>query len=181
VTGSTGLIIYNLQTLSLATTTPDQFNKVDFLASFNVTDTAANIPGNPFASAVVTFHGQYSATNVTAGSLTTLPITWVQYGSNTSATVASVVLGTPGNTQTFTFTINPGDFLSSQAPSGGLGSFAVDATVTNGGTLPSGGSGSGTVSATPEPASLVLAGLGLPLFVVLRRRMKNAPAQIAIA
>jgi hypothetical protein len=190
VSGSSGIIIYNLKTQSQqSSATPDSFNNVDFLASFNVTDTAANVPGNPFGSAVVTFHGQYNATNVSAGSLTKGAINWVNDQGNTSATQASVVLGTPGNTQTFTFSINPGDFLSSQAPGGGVGSFAVEATVANGGSLPSGGSGSGegsgggggTVSAAPEPASLVLAGLGLPLFVLLRRRMKKAQAEANIA
>ncbi len=198
VAGSTGIIIYNLQTISTqGSATPDQFNKVDFLASFNVTDTAANTGSNPFASAVVTFHGQYSASNVTGASLTggtTTPaapvITWVPYGTNSSATTASVVLGTPGPTgtvQTFSFSISPTDFLSSQAPNGGLGSFAVDATVTNGGTLPTNGSGQGenggggTVSSAPEPASLVLAGLGLPLFIVLRRRVKKAQTEANVA
>jgi PEP-CTERM motif len=182
VTGSTGIIIYNMTTLSQqASATPDSFNNVDFLASFNVTDTKTNFPGNPTASAVITFHGQYNASNVSAGSLTKGAITWINDQGNVSATEATVVLGSGSDVRTYDFQINPGDFLSSQAPGGGVGSFAVDATVTDGGTTGGSGETGPPPSQTPEPASLVLAGLGVPLVVFLRRRFKKANAELAIA
>lgn len=178
VTGSTGIIIYNMTTLSQqSSATPDSFNNVDFLASFTVTDTKTNFLGNPTASALITFHGQYNASNVSAGSLTKGAINWVNDQGNVSATEATVVLGSGSDVRTYDFTINPGDFLSSQAPNGGVGSFAVDATVTNGS---AGGSGDPPPTSTPEPASLVLAGFGFPLLLLVRRRLKKGPTETTI-
>jgi hypothetical protein len=168
--GSTGIIIYNMTTLSQQlSSSPDKFSGVDFLASFKVSDT------NSFQTATVTFHGKYTATNVSSSSLTqgNPTVAWIPDQGNLSANEAQVTLG--GNL--YDFLISPSDFLSSQSPGGGVGSFAVDVGV-NG---PAQGSGDTPPTGTPEPASLVLAGLGLPFFLLLRRRMKNAQADATVA
>ena len=184
VAGSTGIIIYNMQTQSVAgsgANGPDSFNNVDFLATFTVSDTKT------LSTGTITFHGQYNATNVTAGSLTKGTINWINDRGNTDplgksnplGTEASIVLGSGADLRTYDFNINPGDFLSSLAPNGGLGSFAVEATVTDGGV--SGSGGETQPSATPEPASLALAGFGFPLVVLLRRRLKKSKSEAAVA
>jgi hypothetical protein len=172
LTGSTGLIIYNMATVSTQSGAPDSFNNVDFLASFTVSDTKTLQTGT------VTFHGQYNATNVSPGSLTKGVTNWVNDQGNVSATEASVVLGTGSDVRTYDFQIKPGDFLSSLAPNGGVGSFGVEATATDGN---AGSSGEIPPTGTPEPASLVLAGFGLPLFVLMRRRLKKNKSDATVA
>jgi hypothetical protein len=158
-TGSgNGIVLYNLALLQNGVPFGQElnsFNNVDFLASFTVSDTKTN------TSALVTFHGKWNGTNNTSQS-----IAWVNDQGNLSATEAYRVLGIGTDTRTYDFKINPGDLVTTSDINGnGVGTLAVDATVT----------------ATPEPASLMLAGFGLPLVVLMRRRLKKGQSELSVA
>jgi hypothetical protein len=185
VNGNSGIIVYNMTTFSQDTSlNPANFHGpdgtgTDFLASFTVQDTKGL--GTPTGSALVTFHGKFDASNVTANSLSKPTITWLPVAGNVgldgkpaSGTEAAIVLGSGADQHTYDFNIS--GFVSSQAPSngtvGGDGSFAVDAQVFDGNVL---GSGE-TPPVAPEPTSLLLAGFGLPLVVLVRRRMNKGQA-----
>jgi hypothetical protein len=169
--GNSGIIIYNVTTTSTAPDgSPDSFTNVPFNLAVTLTDVKGT--GSASLSAVssgtVNFAGLFNATNVTNKSLLPGTNTW------TSPTTANITLGAPDtgwnnyNVQVISFT-PPGQ------PGGAPGSIEAVVTITPG-TAPPGGSGETPPSATPEPASLVLAGLGLPLVVLLRRRMKKDQA-----
>jgi len=176
--GDSGIIIYNMNTDSSATdSAPDSFSNVPFNLSINLTDIKAtgSVSPSAVATGTVNFSGLFNATNVTAKSLLPGMPGWSLVPGNGSPTTASVTLGSD-DTGWRTYNVQISSFTSPGEPGGAPGSIQaivniVDATGPGGGpTDPPPPPPSGA----PEPASLVLAGLGLPLVVLLRRRMKKA-------
>jgi hypothetical protein len=166
--GNSGIIIYNVTTTSTATdSAPDSFTNVPFSLAVTLTDIKAT--GSSSASAVTTgavnFSGLFNATNVTSKSLLPGVNTW------TSPISGNLVLGAD-DTGWNNYNIQIVSFTPPGQPGGAPGSIEAVVTITpaNG----PGGSGETPPSGTPEPASLVLAGLGLPLIVLVRRRLKKA-------
>ena len=169
--GASGIIIYNMTTTSTALdTAPDSFSNVPFNLAVTLTDIKATSSSSLSAvtSGAVNFAGLFNASNVTTKSL--LP------GSNswTSPTSANVVLGAD-DVGWRNYKVDVVSFTPPGQPGGAPGSIQAVVTIT-----PAdgpGGSGEGPPpNATPEPTSLVLAGLGLPLIVLARRRLKKAQA-----
>lgn len=168
--GNSGIIIYNLTTTSTALdTSPDSFSSVPFTLAVTLTDIKATSSGSGTkkTSDVVSFDGLFSASNVTTKSLFPGPTSW------TSATTAEVTLGAD-DVGWRKYSVSLFSFTPPGQPGGAPGSIQaiVEITPTDG----PGGSGEGPPpppSATPEPASFLLAALGLPAFVLIRRRMKK--------
>ena len=181
--GSSGIIVYSVTSNSFATdASPDSFLNVPFNLAINLTDVKSTGSASPGAtpSGVVNFAGLFNATNVTGKSLLPGMSTWTQVPGNTSPTSASITLGA-SDTGWNTYTVTLSSFTPPGQPGGGAGSIGAIVTVTPA----SGPSGSGSggdggdntaPSAAPEPASFVMAALGLPLVVLLRRRMKKDQA-----
>ena len=129
----------------------------------------------------------FNASNVTTKSLLPGMTVVHQVSGNTSATSASLVLGA-SDTGWNTYTVQIGSFTPPGQPGGAPGSIEAIVTVTPGGSPGgSGGTGGGgstsgsgdggsSPSAAPEPASLVLAALGLPLFVLYAAASKRKPS-----
>jgi hypothetical protein len=198
--GNSGIIIYNM-TLKGSTTSTDTFTGVPFSLSLSLTDLLATSPlasGAVNASGTVNFTGKFSATNVTSTSL--FPVTnlsatggpiiggvqWTTTGANAapgstflSPSSAYVKLGSDGSGWSY-YTVTLGSFAAPGPNATTNNPGSIQALVTLDGSPPQ-GFGDTPPSATPEPASLVLAGLGLPFFVLLRRRMKKAQAEATIA
>lgn len=171
--GSSGIIVYNLTANSAATSAaPDSFTNVPFNLALTLTDITSTGSASPSAvtTGTVNFAGLFNASNVTNKSLLPGTTSW------TSPTSQSIVLGA-SDTGWNTYTVQLTSITPPGQPGGAPGSIEAVVTVTpatgpggSGGT-PSGGSG-GSPSATPEPASLALAGVGLPILVLVRRRLK---------
>ncbi len=175
--GSSGIIIYTLTSSSSATSgAPDSFTNVPFNLAISLTDVASTGSSSPSAvsSGVVNFAGLFNATNVTSKSLLPGPTSWTQVPGNTSPTATSITLGAP-DTGWNTYTVTLSSITPPGQPGGAPGSIEAIVTVTPG-QAPQGSGGSPPPSGTPEPASIVLAGLGLPLVVLLRRRLKKDQA-----
>jgi hypothetical protein len=168
--GNSGIIIYNVSTTSTAADgSPDSFTNVPFNLAVTLTDIKATGSSSPSAvsSGQLNFAGLFNATNVTSKSLLPGVNSW------TSPTTANIVLGAP-DTGWNNYNVQVVSFTPPGQPGGAPGSIEAVVTIT-----PAdgpGGSGQGPPAGTPEPASLVLAGLGLPLVVLLRRRMKKGQA-----
>jgi hypothetical protein len=168
--GNSGIIIYNLTTSSIATdAAPDSFASVPFDLSVTFTDIKATGSGSAgkITSGSVKFSGTFSASNVTKSSLLPEETTWT-----TDKTGEVVLGGDDVGWRKYTVTVN--SITPPGQPGGAPGS--IQAIVTIEDTTAPEGSGEETPSATPEPASLVLAGLGLPLFIMARRRLKKPAA-----
>jgi len=167
--GNSGIIIYNLSTTSTALdTSPDSFSNVPFDLAVTLTDIMAtgSISGSKKTSNSVAFSGLFNATNVTTKSLLPGLNKW------TSPTSAEVTLGAD-DVGWRKYTVTIASFTPPGQPGGAPGS--IQAIVTIEPTEGPGGSGEDPPpSATPEPTSMVLAGLGLPLVIFLRRRWKQA-------
>jgi hypothetical protein len=169
--GNSGIIIFNLTTTSTAVDgSPDSFSNVPFNLAVTLTDIKATGSSSPSAitTAPVNFSGLFNATNVTTKSLLPGVNTW------TSPTSANVVLGA-ADTGWNNYNVQVVSFTPPGQPGGAPGSIEAVVTITPA----DGPGGSGEPpppSGTPEPASMVLAGLGLPIFVLLRRRLKKAQA-----
>jgi hypothetical protein len=177
--GNSGIIIYNLTTASSAPdASPDSFNNVPFNLAVNLTDikaTGSSAPGaTPTGS--VNFSGLFNASNVTTKSLLPGATTWTQVGSNISPVEASVVLGS-SDTGWRNYDVLLSSFTAPGQPGGAPGSIQAIVTITPAtgpGPGPgTGGNGDPQPSGTPEPATLILAGLGLPFVVLMRRRLKK--------
>ncbi len=186
--GSSGIIVYSLTTNSSATdSAPDSFTNVPFNLAINLTDikSTGSSSSSAVSSGVVNFAGLFNASNVTTKSLLPGTTMFTSVPGNTSPTSASIVLGA-NDTGWNTYTVQIGSFTSPGQPGGAPGSIEAIVTVTpgaasgssggNGSSNGSGGDGSTSPSGAPEPASLVLASLGLPLIVLLRRRFKKETA-----
>lgn len=168
--GNSGIIIYNLETTSATDElTPDSFASVPFDLAVTLTDIKAtgSASGTKKTSETVNFAGLFNADNVTKSSLLPGLTEW------TSPISAEVVLGSD-DTGWRTYTVAINSLTPPGQPGGAPGSIQAIVTITDG-EGPGGGSEEEPPppTATPEPASLVLAGLGLPLFVLIRRRMKK--------
>jgi hypothetical protein len=169
--GNSGIIIYNLTTSSTAMdTSPDSFSSVPFNLAVTLTDIKAtsSSSGTAKPSDVVNFSGLFSASNVTTKSLLPGPTSW------TSPVTAEVTLGADDvGWRKYSVTIS--SITSPGQPGGAPGS--IQAIVQIAPADGPGGSAQGPPpSATPEPASFVIAALGLPVFVLVRRRFKKAQA-----
>jgi hypothetical protein len=166
--GNSGIIIYNLTTTSTATdASPDSFSSVPFGLAVTLTDIKAtsSASGTKKTSDIVNFAGLFNASNVTTKSLFPGATSW------TSPISSEIVLGADDvGWRKYTVTLN--SFTPPGQPGGAPGSIQaiVEITPTDG----PGGSGEGPPTATPEPASFLLAALGLPVFVMVRRRLKKA-------
>lgn len=170
-TGSSGIIIYNLTSNSTALeSAPDSFSAVPFDLGVTLTDIKAtsSVSAGAQVSGVMKFSGLFNASNVSKSSLLPDGNTW------TGAEVAELTLGAD-DVGWRKYTVKIGSFTPPGQPGGAPGSIQAIVSITDA----EGPGGSGEEpppTATPEPTSLVLAGLGLPLVVYLRRRMKKNAA-----
>jgi hypothetical protein len=179
-TGNSGIIIYNMTTTSFndgVSQPPDSFNNVKFDLAINLTDIkalGAAVGVTTKTSGVVNFSGLFNATNATAQSFLPGVTTWSLVPGNGSETTANVILGSDDPTVGWrNYKIDITSFTAPGQPGGAPGS--IQAVVTINPSDAPGGSGEGPpTNGTPEPTSLLLAGLGLPLVVLVRRRLKKS-------
>jgi hypothetical protein len=149
-TGSQFINGLTFTTFSSATTTPDHFTNAIYFLTLHLTDLGSGATGS------VTFDGKFNGDlTATAASLTqtyTSPLSeTITLGANDyKVTVGpSPVLSAPNST--VVTTLGAQVDVSAHTSAGGSGDGS------------GGAGGSGGVAATPEPASLVLAGLAAPL------------------
>lgn len=146
--GTSNTVITNLRAFSTApSSAPDVFNHANFNFTLQLKDLASNQTGT------VSFSGFFSGT-LTANSANIK-------ANFTSPTTETVTLG--GNT----YTVTLGTY-SPPGPPGASNAGSLNATVA---VTP--GSGKGHTSSTPEPSTLVLAGLAFPCLLTIRRRRRN--------
>lgn len=179
--GDSGIIIYNLASTSSAdASAPDSFKSVPYDLAVTLSDIKATSSVLPSAKAndVVKFSGNFSADNVTKSSLLPGLNGWV------GSTKADVTLGSD-DTGWRKYTVEIASFTPPGQPGGAPGSIQaiVHVTDANGPGPGDGGSGGGSTppAQTPEPASLLLAGLGLPALLLARRRLKKTAAPESVA
>jgi len=176
-TGNSGIIIYSTTTTSgVGDSSPDDFSNVPFDLAFTLVDVKAtgSKSGSAKSSEVLHFSGLFSASNVTNHSLLPGAAPW------SSPLKAQAILGAD-DVGWRTYSVILSSFTSPGQPGGSPGSIQAIVIITpnNDGPRGSGespiGSGDGPApSATPEPASLVLAGFGiLPLIAFWRTRRKE--------
>ncbi|HZZ77735.1 MAG TPA: PEP-CTERM sorting domain-containing protein [Gemmataceae bacterium] len=172
--GNSGIIIYSLKTNSSATgAAPDSFSNVPFDLALSLTDIKST--GNPGATSTGTVHfsGLFNATNVTSRSSLPGKTTWSLVLGNHSPTEAFITLGSSDDWRTYGIQVGSGSgsgFTSPGQPDGAPGSIQAIVTIQEEGG-PVGAGSSPPPSNTPEPTTFILAALGLPLAVLLRRRM----------
>jgi hypothetical protein len=182
-TGSSGIIIYNMAATSgVSESSPDSFSNVPFDLAFTLVDIKAtsSVSGSAKSSDVVHFGGLFSASNVTKTSLMPGANPW------SSPVVAEVTLGAD-DVGWRTYSVTLSSFTSPGQPGGSPGSIQAIVRVSAAGAPvelpepPDGQEETPAPNAAPEPASLVLAGLSLPLFVLIRRRRNQTHADDASA
>jgi hypothetical protein len=176
-TGDSGIIIYNMTTASsTSSSSPDSFSNVPFDLAFTVLDVKAtgSTSASSKASEVVHFSGLFNASHVALQSL--LP------GANPwgAPVTAQVTLG-GDDVGWRNYSVLLASFTSPGQPGGAPGSIQAVVTVTpadiprGNGDIPAPPPPPETApSATPEPGTLVLAGISaLPFVVWLRRRTRH--------
>jgi hypothetical protein len=161
-TGNATITAEILSTFTSATSgNPDLFNAAPYTLKVNLTDLASN------QSSLLTFTGSLTGSQSTTSATFTNTF-------NSPTTLSTQIGGNDYTVSLFSF-MAPGPATT---PGGSpvLGNIMaqvnVQAASTGGGgsTGTGGGGGTGTPLSTPEPASLVLAGLGTSLFGLLRWR-----------
>ena len=190
--GNSAVIIYGMATHSFATGAGDTFTDAKFSLSVNLGDILAGGAAKgatKVTNATVNFSGLFNATNVTGTSIIPGITTWTNYTGTQDPNTGYVTTGPKAGIEAYAvlgssdkgwrkYTVDITGFVAPGIMGGSDG--AIQAVVTI--TPADGPIGAGeTPSTAPEPASLVLAGLGLPLFVFLRRRMKKAQAEASVA
>ena len=152
-------IIYNMTTQSTvkagAGATYDSFSAVPFNLGVTVTDLTSS------AQQAFNFSGTYNAQHVSSSTSFVDPAT-----QGINWTTPQSVTQTIGNNS---YTMDIVHWTAPGAP-GSAGSILAEISVT-----PGNGSTSGPPTA-PEPTSLVLAGLGLPALLAVRRRRRKLEA-----
>lgn len=177
--GPSGIIIYTVTASSFASeSSPDSFSNVPFNLSVKLTDINSTFSGSGTVKTTdtVNFAGLFNATNVTPKSMLPGINTWTMVAGNASPTSATVILGAD-DTGWHKYQVDLTSFTSPGQPGGAAGSIQAVVNITP----TEGPGGSGEVNGTPEPTSLVLAGLGFPLLVLVRRRLKKAQSDTTIA
>lgn len=179
---NSGIVIYKLATSSTASEgAPDSITDASFTLGITFVDTKAGadaVSGTKKVSDTVFFTGKLSASNISKSTFSFDALSW------STPLVQKITLGGSDPTdgwREYTITVPSWSFSPPGVPNGPDGSIYVDVKVGPGEGPGGSGDGGGTPGATPEPTSLVLAGLGLPLFVFMRRRLKKAPLETTVA
>ncbi|MFO0968738.1 MAG: PEP-CTERM sorting domain-containing protein [Gemmataceae bacterium] len=172
---STGLVLFNLTASSTTSNDgpPDHFNKTPFTLTVSVVDEKARVTKTGNELGTLTFKGAFTA-DITKGSLTGWSVDW-------NASEAFAVLG--NKTVGFRkYDLMVDGFLppSPNNPlisgQGAIHASALVTTVDGGSVGTTGGNDPPpTPSETPEPGSLLLAGLGLSGLAVAWRRRTRQP------
>ncbi|MCI0638667.1 MAG: PEP-CTERM sorting domain-containing protein [Gemmataceae bacterium] len=167
-TGDSGIVIFNLASFSTAElSAPDSFTTVPYGLTLTLGDTKSL--GSDKTSGTLTFSGEFSATKVSKDSFLSPVNTF------TSPTLQSLVLGS--DAEGFRkYSVEILSFTPPGKPGSGVGSIYAEVRIN-----PAEGPGGGTgepppppTNHTPEPSTLILAGLGLPILgLVWRRRQKK--------
>jgi hypothetical protein len=135
--GSSNTVVTNFRAFSTApTSTPDTFTHANYTFTLHLQDTASNATGN------VTFSGFFSGGLTTNNANIKL--------NPTSPMTQQVTLGSN------VYTVTLGNY-SPPGPPGAANAGSLNAIIT---AAPS--NGGGTISSSPEPSSLLLAGLAVP-------------------
>ena len=178
---SSGIVIYKLATSSGASeSATDSITGTsgEFTLGITLVDTKAgadSVSGTKKVSDTVFFSGKLSASNISKSTFSLDAFSW------TSPLVQKVTLGgsdLSDGWREYTVTVPSWSFSPPGVPNGPDGSIYVDVKIGPG--EGPGGSG-GEVTGTPEPTSLALAGLGFPLLVLVRRRLKKAQSETTVA
>jgi hypothetical protein len=163
--GDSGIIIYNLSTDSTALlSAPDTFTKVPYDLTLTLGDTKSL--GKSTTSGTLKFTGNFSAQKVSTDSLLTPVNEWV------SPTSQSITLGSD-DTGWRKYTVDILSFTPPGKPGTGLGAIFAEVRITPADGSSGTGDGGGPPPNAPEPGSLILAGLGLPIVGLFWRRRKN--------
>lgn len=168
-TNSTGIVLFNLTASSLASSEgpADHFEKTPFTLNVTVVDEAAKLSGAGNDKATMTFSGVFTA-DMTQGSLTNWSVSW-------DSNEGFAVLGNDAvGMRTYQMAI---DGIVPPSPNNpaenGQGTVHGQMTVEEG-PLPVPGEPPGSPPvATPEPASLLLAGMGMAGLALAARRKRR--------
>lgn len=167
---NTGVVIFNITAGSTTDNDgpPDHFDATPFTLNVSVIDEKARTTKTGNEIGTVTFKGYFTA-DVTKGSLTNWAVTWEPGMDEGNVLLGNGVVGTRK------YNVKIDGFLppSPNSPEvNGRGTVHANVTIIP---IEGGGDPPPEPTETPEPASLLLAGLGLSTFgaVKLRRRKQK--------